>query len=326
MTAGPLLRAEALVRRYPVGRRRLFRAPDTVAAVDGVSFTIEMGRSLGIVGESGSGKSTLARLAMALERPDEGRVLFRGEDLNGLPPDRLRDRRRQFQMVFQDPYGSLDPRLTVLAIVAEPLDVAEPGLARAERRERVSAVLEAVGLGPEALGRYPHEFSGGQRQRIAIARALVTEPALVVADEPVSALDVSVQAQVLNLMSDLGARRGLTYLFVSHDLAVVEHMADRVLVMLRGRVVEEGPAAALFARPAHPYTRALVDALPAFDAEPGAAATGLKLGEPAASMPAGCVLADRCPFADRRCREQRPSLAPLGAEDRQVACFKPLGG
>jgi peptide/nickel transport system ATP-binding protein len=319
----PLLVAEGLVRRYPVGPRRLFRPPETVAAVDGVSLAVEAGRSLGVVGESGSGKSTLARMLMALERPDGGRVLFRGEDLGRLAPEDLRRRRRHFQMVFQDPYGSLDPRLAVEAIVAEPLEVAEPGLTRVGRRERVVAVLEAVGLRADALGRYPHEFSGGQRQRIAIARALVTEPALVVADEPVSALDVSIQAQVLNLMSDLKARRGLTYVFISHDLAVVEHMADTVVVMLRGLVVEAGPAAALFARPAHPYTRALVDALPAFDAESAAVAPVL-LGESNGAALAGCVLADRCPFADRRCREERPSLTVAAADDRHVACFKPL--
>ncbi|WP_083463700.1 ABC transporter ATP-binding protein [Prosthecomicrobium hirschii] len=322
---GPLLVAEALVRRYPVGRGGLFTPAARVAAVDGVDFTVEPGVSLGIVGESGSGKSTLARLAMALERPDAGRILFRGEDLNALSASDLRRRRRHFQMVFQDPYGSLDPRLTVERIVAEPLTVAEPGFDRRARRERVLAILEAVGLPTAALHRYPHEFSGGQRQRVAIARALITEPALVVADEPVSALDVSVQAQVLNLLMDLKERRGLTYLFISHDLAVVEHVADRVMVMLRGRVVESGPAAVLFARPVHPYTRALVDALPDFDADPADHAAGaFRLGEPGAAEAGACPLADRCPRAKARCRAEMPMLRAL-ADDRHVACFEPLG-
>ncbi len=320
-----LLAADNLVRRYPVGPRRLFGARETVAAVDGVSLAVEAGRSLGIVGESGSGKSTLARLLMALERPDAGAVRFDGEDLNALDPAALRQRRRRFQMVFQDPYGSLDPRMSVERLVAEPLGVAEPALGRAERRDRVAAMLAAVGLDGTALDRYSHEFSGGQRQRIAIARALVTDPALVVADEPVSALDVSVQAQVLNLMADLRAARGLTYVFISHNLAVVEHIADDVLVMLAGRVVERGPAEALFAAPAHPYTRALLDALPDFD-EDAADRPRLTLADARPGpAPAGCALAARCPFSDARCAAEPPLLRPVG-EGREVACFKPLAG
>jgi peptide/nickel transport system ATP-binding protein len=321
--SAPLLAAEALTRRYPTGRAGLFRRAARIAAVDGVDITVEAGASLGIVGESGSGKSTLARLLMALERPDAGRVRFQGEDLNALAPAALRRRRRDFQMVFQDPYGSLDPRLAVGAIVAEPLGVAEPGLGQAARRERVAAILAAVGLDPGVLGRFPHEFSGGQRQRIAIARALVTEPRLVIADEPVSALDVSVQAQVLNLMLDLKADRGLTYVIISHDLGVVEHIAERVAVMYRGRIVEEGPTAALFARPAHPYTRALIDALPDFDAAPGGPAAVMLTEAAGPAPPGACALVPRCPFADPRCRETDPPLADIGP-GRRAACLKPL--
>jgi len=333
----PLLQVAALSKRFKL-RQGLFRRPTTLTAVDTVDFSVARGRSLGIVGESGSGKSTLARMIMALERPDAGSVRLNGEDLWALTPGELRQRRRHFQMVFQDPRGSLDPRMTVERIVAEPLDVAEPHLGRA-RGERIAAVLQAVGLDRGAMTRYPHEFSGGQRQRIAIARAFVTQPSLVVADEPVSALDVSVQAQVLNLMMDLQEAHQLTYVFISHDLAVVEHVADEVIVLYRGRIVEKGPAAALFEAPAHPYTRALVDAV-SDDLEPVRAPAGLTAaaalpaGEPDATA-GGCAYAGTCPFAAAACRETVPpltrlaltSLAPAGliqAPERFVACFKPL--
>jgi len=304
-----------VTRRYPIGRHGIFGARTLLTAVDGVSFTMQRGRSLGIVGESGSGKSTLARLVMALERPDEGAVFFDGEDLNGLPLEVLRRRRRQFQMVFQDPFGSLDPRMTVASVVSEPLEVAEPQLSRMERRARVAAILEAVSLPADGLDRYPHEFSGGQRQRIALARALVTGPALVVADEPVSALDVSVQAQVLNLMAELQQSHGLTYLLISHNLAVVEHVADDVLVLYRGRVVEQGPTDAVFEAPLHPYTRALVDAVPGISARKG---ERLRLGEDRGAPPAGCGFAGRCPFAQERCRQERPDLRAVNGQ--KVAC------
>ena len=235
-----------------------------------VSFTLEAGKSLGVVGESGSGKSTLARLVMALERPSEGQVLFNGMDLNLLPSNELRAARSAFQMVFQDPYGSLDPRQKVLAIVTEPLQsLADPSsglrLSRLALRERAEMALSEVGLRTADLDKYPHEFSGGQRQRIAIARALITRPALIVADEPVSALDVSVQAQVLNLMMDLQERHGLSYLFVSHDLAVVNLMCDDVLVLQSGRVLEQGSSQAIFHNPQHPYTQTLLAAVPGLD-------------------------------------------------------------
>jgi peptide/nickel transport system ATP-binding protein len=318
---GPLLEVDDVSRHFRL-RQGLFQRATTLTAVDRVSMTVEHGKSLGVVGESGSGKSTLARLIMALDRPDGGVIRLNGEDLNTLPARELRHRRRQFQMVFQDPRGSLDPRMTIERIVAEPLDVAEPGLGSA-RRERITAALEAVGLDDAALGRYPHEFSGGQRQRIAIARALVTAPALVVADEPVSALDVSVQAQVLNLMMDLQEARGLAYVFISHDLAVVEHVADDVIVMYRGRIVEQGPAAALFHAPAHPYTRALVDAVSHVDFDTPKRAVIARQPVIDDTLYLGCAYASTCPYVEAACREKPPALASV-APERRAACIKPL--
>jgi peptide/nickel transport system ATP-binding protein len=257
----PLLQVEHLVREYAMPRERLFAPHPKVHAVNDVSFTVQAGRSLGIVGESGSGKSTIARLVMALDRPTAGRVLLLGRDLNALAPEELRQARRDIQMVFQDPYGSLDPRQTIERIVTEPL-AAQGGASRDDQRRRAADVIESVGLRANDLGKYPHEFSGGQRQRIAIARALITRPRLIVADEPVSALDVSVQAQVLNLMQDLQAQFGITYMLISHDLAVVRHLCDDVAVLWHGRIVEQGPPERLFQAAAHPYTRALLEAVP----------------------------------------------------------------
>ena len=260
-TPAPLLQVENLFREYAMPREKLFGPPPSVKALNGVSFTLEAGRSLGVVGESGSGKSTLARLVMALDRPTAGSVKLMGRDLHSLPAGELRRARRDFQMVFQDPYGSLDPRQTIARIVAEPL-AAQRNTSRLEQRKAAEAVLESVGLRAGDLDKYPHEFSGGQRQRIAIARALITRPKLIVADEPVSALDVSVQAQVLNLMQDLQAQFGVTYLLISHDLAVVHHLCEDVAVLWQGRIVEQGPPEKLFKSAEHPYTRALVDAVP----------------------------------------------------------------
>jgi ABC-type glutathione transport system ATPase component len=256
----PLLRVENLVREYTLPREKLTQAPPKVHALNGVSFTIEAGRSLGIVGESGSGKSTLARLVMALDKPTAGSVKLLGRDLHALPREELRQARRDVQMVFQDPYGSLDPRQTVARIVAEPL--AAQGAPHDEQQQRAADVLASVGLRGSDLGKYPHEFSGGQRQRIAIARALITRPRLIVADEPVSALDVSVQAQVLNLMQDLQAQFGITYMLISHDLAVVHHLCDEVAVLREGLIVEQGPPERLFRDAQHPYTRALLESVP----------------------------------------------------------------
>jgi peptide/nickel transport system ATP-binding protein len=274
-TPAPLLQVRNLAKRYRLPRRHLLAAAPEVQALDGVSFSVQAGRSLGVVGESGSGKSTLARLVMALEAPSAGHVLFQGRDLHALPAAELQRARTAFQMVFQDPFGSLDPRRTVLQTVSEPLALLH-GTARVrdagERRRLAAAALDAVGLRDADLDKLPHEFSGGQRQRIALARAMITRPALIVADEPVSALDVSVQAQVLNLMQDLQAQFGVTFLFISHDLAVVDHLCDDVLVLQNGRIVEHGPPEQVFQRPAHAYTQRLLAALPGVTA--GAAAAG----------------------------------------------------
>ena len=257
-----LLRASGLKRSYVRSRTSLWRAAEPLEALRGVSFELQAGQSLGVVGESGSGKSTLARLVMALDTPSEGTVELLGRNLHQLPEKELRAARRDFQMVFQDPYGSLDPRMTVERIISEPLTTLAGKPSRAAQRQQVLAVLDQVGLRAQDADKYPHEFSGGQRQRIAIARALITRPKLIVADEPVSALDVSVQAQVLNLMQDLQRELGLSYLFISHDLAVVQHVCDQVIVLYQGEIVERGTPQKLFSAPEHPYTQALVKAAP----------------------------------------------------------------
>ncbi len=256
-----LLDIRDVTRRYRLPRESLFKPPGEVQALRGVSLQVTAGRSMGIVGESGSGKSTLARLVMALESPSSGTLHFDGRDLNALSADALRAARRDFQMVFQDPYGSLDPRRPIWRTVAEPLAAIERA-SRAEQRERAAATLESVGLRADALDKFPHEFSGGQRQRIAIARALITRPRLIVADEAVSALDVSVQAQVLNLMADLRDEHGVTFLFISHDLAVVSHLCADVAVMKNGLIVEQGPVRQVLREPAHAYTRTLLESVP----------------------------------------------------------------
>jgi len=257
----PLLQTVGVSKTYVLPRRQLWQAPPQVQALQDIHLTVYSGRNVGIVGESGSGKSTLARLAMALDAPTTGQVLWEGQDVHALPRSALRTARRGYQMVFQDPYGSLDPRMTVARIVAEPLQALSP-TSRAEQREQAAEVLAQVGLQTHDLDKYPHEFSGGQRQRIAIARALITRPKLIVADEPVSALDVSIQAQVLNLLLDLQQRFGMTYLLISHDLAVVNHLCEEVIVMQQGQVVEQGTPKQLFAHARHPYTQTLLNAVP----------------------------------------------------------------
>jgi peptide/nickel transport system ATP-binding protein len=320
MSEPPLLEVSSLVKTYRLAGVGPFARKSPRPALAGVSFAVRQGRSFGIVGESGSGKSTLARIALALDRPDSGAVRLEGRSLFDLPRRELRAMRAHMQMVFQDPYGSLDPRQRVEKIVAEPLAALDRA-GRAERHARVAASLEAVGLKASDALKHPHEFSGGQRQRIAIARALITRPKLVIADEPVSALDVSVQAQALNLMTDLEREAGVTFLLISHDLAVVAHICDTTAVMYRGRIVEIGSTEELFANPAHPYTRELVDATPRLDRPTHVA----PLAPPDSGAPAdGCPYAERCPFARARCREEAPALDPINEGGRRVACWFPL--
>ena len=315
MTA--VVEAQGLRRVYPI-RRGMFREPAQLQAVGGVSFRIDAGRTLAVVGESGCGKSTLARMVTLIEKPTAGTLHLGGVDAVDPPESERKRLRRSVQLVFQNPFGSLNPRHKIGAILETPLAIHE-SMTRAERAERARAMLAQVGLRPEFAQRYPHMFSGGQRQRIAIARALMLNPALVVADEPVSALDVSVQAQVLNLLADLQQQLGLAYLFISHDLGVVRHIAHDVLVMYLGHVMEHAPKPKLFARPLHPYTRALLGSTPGLGRPPGVERTVLKGELPSPlNPPAGCVFSTRCPHADERCRAERPPLRELGGV--QVAC------
>ena len=312
----PVLEARNLARHF---RQRGTRA--ALKAVDGVSFDIDEGSTLGIVGESGSGKSTLARLVMALDRPTAGQVLFAGESLFDQPVHRLTRLRRGFQMVFQDPYGSLDPRQTVAEIIAEPLHLDPAAPRGSARRARVVDVLTQVGLSPGDADRLPHQFSGGQRQRIAIARALISGPRLVVADEPVSALDLSVQAQVLNLLMDLRDRQGLAFLFISHNLTVVQILADRIAVMYRGRFVETGPTDEIFRRPMHPYTRLLLEAEPRIEAprrRASRSAAPMREGG-AGDWSGACAFAARCPHATVECTTRSPATIAVAA-DHSVTC------
>ena len=302
----PLLDVAGLETHFPIRRGLFRRTVGTVRAVDGVSFTIDRGRTLGLVGESGCGKTTTGRSVLRLVEPTGGRVRFAGLDVRATHGRALRQLRRRMQIVFQDPYGSLNPRLTVRAILEEGLVIHRLGDAAA-RRARIEGALESTGLARTALDRYPHEFSGGQRQRIAIARALVLEPDLLVLDEPVSALDVSVQAQVVNLLVELRARLGLTYLFISHDLALVEYLADEVAVMYLGRIVERAAAGSLARAPLHPYTQALFSAVPSVDPARRRRRIVLPGDVPSpARPPTGCRFHPRCPLAESVCREADP--------------------
>jgi oligopeptide/dipeptide ABC transporter ATP-binding protein len=303
------LRASGLVKHFPVARGLFGRARAFVKAVDGVSLAVDAGRTLAVVGESGCGKSTLARLLLRLIEPDAGTLELDGQDLRQLDERSLLQARSRIQMVFQDPYGSLNPRMSAGDALAEPLRLHGVGTA-ADRGARVRRLLDQVGLPAAAARRFPHEFSGGQRQRLAIARALAAGPRVVVCDEPVSALDVSIQAQILNLLADLQAELGLAYVFISHDLAVVRQVADEVAVMYLGRVVEQGAASAVFARPRHPYTRALLAAAPQPDPRRRAAAEALPPGDVPSPLapPPGCHFHTRCPHADAQCREAYPPM------------------
>ena len=322
-----ILEARGLTRRYPAGRQGWSaERRGSVRAVEGVSLRIRERETLALVGESGCGKSTTARLLLGLEPPSAGEVRYRGRDLTALSAAEMRGFRRSVQLVFQDPFASLNPRLTVGSMLVEVLAVHEL-VTRAKRPERVAELLKLVGLDADAASRYPHEFSGGQRQRIGVARALAVEPELIVADEPVSALDVSIQAQVLNLLADLQARLGLSYLFIAHDLAVVRQVADRVAVMYGGRIVELAPAEELFARPLHPYTKALLAAVPSPrppEARRGDADPPLREGEVVGNAPSfGCPFYPRCssPAKDGECVAALPALEERRA-GRRVRCVK----
>lgn len=321
----PVLSVENLSMHFRVDTGRMFRHDyQTVRAVDDVSFQLWPGETLGIVGESGCGKSTLARAMLGLIRPTAGKVIWLGENLTDLDPDTLRARRRQLQLIFQDPMGALDPRMTVGDIIAEPLKIFHPSMDRMQIRERVQGMMKLVGLLPEQINRYPHEFSGGQCQRIGIARALVLNPRLVIADEPVSALDVSIQAQIVNLLRDLQKKLQLSLIFIAHDLSVVRHVSDRVLVMYLGRVMEIADWESIYHSPRHPYTRALIESVPIPDpvAERARARRALEGDMPSPlHPPSGCVFRTRCPYAIDACAEKVPPLEELDSGNR-VACIR----
>jgi peptide/nickel transport system ATP-binding protein len=314
----PLIKIEGVYKDYQLPKKYLFQKAPVFRALHGINLELHKGESFGIVGESGCGKSTLARIVMALDEPTSGTVLFDGQDLFKIPTAELRHLRRNFQMVFQDPYGSLNPRKNILGIVAEPLDTLKEKLSFSQKKERVAKILVEVGLNATDTDKFPHEFSGGQRQRIAIARALITRPSLIVADESVSALDVSVQAQVLNLMMDLQEKYNLTYMFISHDLSVVEYVTDQVAVIYMGQIVEQGTTKALFQRPLHPYTQTLLRAVP--DVNPLNKKRKNKLVIPQFEKTTeSCPFIDRCIKATKICVNNAPEL--LENEGQLVACF-----
>ncbi|MFZ2990928.1 dipeptide ABC transporter ATP-binding protein [Ideonella sp.] len=318
-----VLEVRSLARHYPVARG-LFKPAATVHALDGVSFSVRAGQTLAVVGESGCGKSTLARLLTMIERPSAGQLLIDGEDVAQADDATLRRLRQQIQIVFQNPYGSLNPRQTVGAALMEPLEVNHIGANHAEREAQARAMLREVGLREEHFQRYPHMFSGGQRQRIAIARALMLKPRVLVLDEPVSALDVSIRAQVLNLLAELQKRMNVAYVFISHDLGVVRHVADEVMVMYLGRCVERGPRDAVFGQPQHPYTQALLSATPTVEPSLRRARIILKGELPSPiNRPSGCAFRTRCPQVFERCAAEAPALHGLAGP--AVACWAVTG-
>ncbi len=324
-TSDPLLSIRDLKVWFPVASGVLQRTMGHVHAVDGVDLDIKQGETVGLVGESGCGKSTLGRTAIRLVEPTAGKIFFKGEDITHLRGTRLRALRRDVAMIFQDPYASLDPRQTVGDIVGEPIDV--HGLAKGKaRQERIQELLHVVGLNPRFVDRYPHEFSGGQRQRIGIARALAVEPSFIVCDEPISALDVSIQAQIINLLERLQSRFNLTYLFIAHDLSVVKHISNRIAVMYLGKVMEVAPGFQLYKRPRHPYTDSLLSAIPIPDpvVEMGRERTIIQ-GDVASPVnpPSGCRFRTRCPRAKEHCAEEVPPLETFG-DEHLAACFYPL--
>jgi len=315
----PLLRVRDLHKHFPIYGGILGRQVATLKAANGVSFDLRAGETLGLVGETGCGKSTTGRTILQLYPPDSGEVIYRGTDLAKLSPARMREHRREIQMIFQDPYASLNPRMTVQRIIEEPMIIHGIGDA-VERRNRVTTLLDEVGLDPTAARRFPHEFSGGQRQRIGIARCLATNAKLIIADEPVSALDVSIQAQVVNLLMALKRSRGLTIIFIAHDLAVVKHISDRVAVMYLGKIVEIASSTDLYANPLHPYTKALLSAVPI--PEPGLKRSRILLEGDVTSpleAPPGCPFAKRCPVGEDDCMTTAQTLQEIGS-DHHVAC------
>ncbi|MGD0351069.1 MAG: dipeptide ABC transporter ATP-binding protein [Verrucomicrobiota bacterium] len=319
----PLLEVKNLKVHFPVKHGLFSGVHEFVKAVDDVSFSLEPGETLGLVGESGCGKTTLARAIVRLVEPTAGSVLLNGEDITQMSGSVLRTRRRKFQMIFQDPYGSLNPRMTVEQIVGEALDIHKLAGSKSARRGRIAELLAAVGLDPVHAQRYPHEFSGGQRQRIGIARALAVEPELIICDEPVSALDVSVQAQIINLLRDLQQQRGIAYLFIAHDLAVVEHISHRVMVMYLGKIVEAADAKTLIREPQHPYTQALISAVPEVDPDTKRRRIVLPGDVPSPiHPPSGCPFHPRCPIAQwPKCKEEFPDWREVQKNHRAACHF-----
>jgi oligopeptide/dipeptide ABC transporter ATP-binding protein len=326
-TAEPLLRVRNLKRYYPIRKGVLARTVGHVRAVDDVSFDVYPGETVGIVGESGCGKSTTGRAVVRLEAPTAGSISFAGTDIATLSTARMRRLRTELQMVFQDPYSSLNPQIRIGDLLAEPL-IAHQRLDRAKAHAKAAELLSTVGLPAAHLNRYPHELSGGQRQRVGIARALMLEPKLIVCDEPVSALDVSIQAQVLNLLKDLQGEFGLTYVFISHGLGAIKYLSDRIVVMYLGKVMETATTAEIFAQPMHPYTEILLDAYPEPDPRLRDRPRIIVEGDvpSPADPPAGCVFHPRCPSAQDICRTEAPPLRTAGGGGRQVACHFPLTG
>ena len=323
--SAPLLEVEGLVKHFEVGGGLLSGPPGVVRAVDGVSFQLEREQTLGIVGESGCGKSTLARTLLRLETPNAGRVRFEGQDIFTADRDASRALNRRIQVVFQDPFAALSPRMSIFDVLTEPLRIHPDVLPRARWPDRVHELLDRVGLRPEFANRFAHEFSGGQLQRIGIARALVLEPELIVLDEPVSALDVSIQAQVINLLEEVQESLGVAYICISHDLSVIRHIADRIAVMYLGEIVESGDCETVYERPTHPYTRALLSAEPEIDLDREHKAHVLLKGEIPSPLdpPSGCRFRNRCWKARERCREPPPTIV-TGPGDRSARCHFPI--
>lgn len=316
----PLLKVENLYKHYPIRRPNTLTKHDQVKAIDGISFHIEEGETLGLVGESGCGKSTTRKLILNLEEPTSGKVFFRGENIFEYKKDKLDEFRKRSQVIYQDPYSSLNPAWKVGSIIGEGFNVHKTGN-KSERRERILDLMEKVGLRKEYYDRFPHEFSGGQRQRIGIARALALNPEFVVADEPVSALDVSIQAQVLNLLKDLQEEFGLTYLFISHDLSVVKHLCDRIAVMYLGRIVEIATTEQLYSNPSHPYTKMLLKAIPLPDPSKRLELTALEGEVPSPiNPPSGCRFHTRCPYAMEKCKKEIPPMMDIG-NSHMASCY-----